>query len=156
MDRQFDISLERAKQFERLFGWPILFIFLISLVVMLWTQATWVTPVMLVVSMGMAYKGYMEYRVVRHFAEHQAVVQVLRYRLIDCWIRAASLFALFIPLYVNEGAFILTGGVVALWNLTVSYREKKWKQRIELHQPQLLTYSDILEKEKDSWNYRQK
>lgn len=156
MNRQFDISLEQAKQFERLFGWPTLFIFLISLIVMLWTQATWVIPVMLVVSMGMAYKGYIEYRVVRHFAEYQAVVQVLRYRLVDCWIRAASLFALFIPLYVNEGAFILTGGVVALWNLAGSYREKNWKQRIDMHQPELPTYSDVLKGEDTAWNYHQK
>ena len=116
----------------------------------------WVIPVMLVVSMAMAYKEYVEYQVVRAFAEHAAVVQVQRYRLVDCWIRAASLFALFIPLYVNEGAFILTGGVVAIWNLTGSYREKKWKQRINLHQPQLLTYSDILEQEEDAWDDHQK
>lgn len=115
MDRQFELTITHATQFERFFGWPVLVIFLISFIVMVRTQATWVIPVMLVVSMGMAYKGYIEYRVIRPFAEHQAVARVLRYRLVDCWINAVSLFVLFIPMYVNEDAFILIGGIVALW-----------------------------------------
>ena len=61
MDRQFELTITHAKQFERFFGWPVFFIFLISFIVMVRTQATWVIPVMLVVSIGMAYKGYMEY-----------------------------------------------------------------------------------------------
>lgn len=77
MDRQFELTITHAKQFERFFGWPVFFIFLISFIVMVRTQATWVIPVMLVVSIGMAYKGYMEYRVIRPFAEHQNVVRVL-------------------------------------------------------------------------------
>ena len=145
MDRQFELTITHAKQFERFFGWPVLVIFLISFIVMLRTQVTWVIPVMLVVSIGMAYKGYMEYRVIRPFAEHQAVARVLRYRLVDCWISAVSLFLLFIPMYVNEDAFILTGGIVALWGLTKSYREKKWEERIHAHQSELPTYEAILE-----------
>ncbi|WP_214822386.1 MULTISPECIES: hypothetical protein [unclassified Exiguobacterium] len=156
MNRQVELTVAHAKQFDRFFGWPVLFIFLISFIVMLRTQATWVIPVMLVVSMGVAYKGYMEYRVIRHFAEHQAVVRVLRYRLIDCWIGAVSLFALFIPMYINEDAFILIGGIVALWGLTKSYREKKWKERIHAHQSKLPTYEEVLEGRDDVWNYHQK
>ncbi|WP_337874708.1 hypothetical protein [Exiguobacterium sp.] len=147
MNRPFELTVTHAKWFERFFGWPVLIIFLISFIVMLRTQATWVIPVMLVVSMGLAYKGYMEYRVIRHFAEHQAVARVLRYRLIDCWISAMSLFVLFIPMYVNEDAFILIGGIVALWGLTKSYREKKWEERIHAHQSGLPTYEAILESE---------
>ena len=155
MNRPFELTVTHAKQFERFFGWPVLVIFLISFIVMLRTQAMWVIPVMLVVSMGLAYKGYMEYRVIRHFAENQAVTRVLRYRLIDCWIDAVSLFALFIPMYVNEDAFILIGGIVALWGLTKSYREKKWKERIHAHQSRLPTYEEVLEGGEYVWNYHQ-
>ena len=156
MDRQFELTITHAKQFERFFGWPVLVIFLISFIVMLRTQVTWVIPVMLVVSIGMAYKGYMEYRVIRPFAEHQAVARVLRYRLVDCWISAVSLFLLFIPMYVNEDAFILTGGIVALWGLTKSYREKKWEERIQVYQSKLPTYEEVLEGGEDVWNHHQK
>lgn len=156
MDRQFELTITHAKQFERFFGWPVLVIFLISFITMLRTQATWVIPVMLVVSIGMAYKGYMKYRVIRPFAEHQNVVRVLRYRLVDCWISAVTLFVLFIPMYVNEDAFILTGGIVALWGLTKSYREKKWEERIHAHQSGLPTYEAILESEGAIWNHHQK
>lgn len=145
MDRQFELTITHAKQFERFFGWQVLVIFLISFITMLRIQATWVIPVMLVVSIGMAYKGYMEYRVIRPFAEHQNVVRVLQYRLVDCWISAVSLFVLFIPMYVNEDAFILIGGIVALWGLTKSYREKKWEERIHAHQSELPTYEEVLE-----------
>lgn len=156
MDRQFELTITHAKPFERFFGWPVLVIFLISFIVMVRTQATWVIPVMLVVSIGMAYKGYMEYRVIRPFAEHQNVVRVLQYRLVDCWISAVSLFVLFIPMYVNEDAFILIGGIVALWGLTKSYREKKWEERIHAHQSELPTYEEVLEGGENIWNYHQK
>ena len=156
MDRQFELTITHATQFERFFGWPVLVIFLISFIVMVRTQATWVIPVMLVVSIGMAYKGYMEYRVIRPFAEHQNVVRVLQYRLVDCWISAVSLFVFFIPMYVNEDAFILIGGIVALLGLTKSYREKKWEERIHAHQSGLPTYEAILESEGAIWNYHQK
>jgi hypothetical protein len=156
MNRQVELTVAHAKQFERFFGWPVLVIFLISFIVMVRTQAMWVIPVMLVVSMGMAYKGYMEYRVIRPFAEHQAVARVLRYRLVDCWIGAVSLFLLFIQMYVNEDIFILTGGIVALWGLTKSYREKKWEERIQVYQSRLPTYEEVLEGGEDVWNYHQK
>jgi hypothetical protein len=155
MNRQVELTVAHAKQFERFFGWPVLVIFLISFIVMVRTQAMWVIPVMLVVSMGMAYKGYMEYRVIRPFAEHQAVARVLRYRLVDCWIGAVSLFLLFIQMYVNEDAFILAGGIVALWGLTKSYREKKWEERIQVYQSRLPTYEEVLEGGEDVWNYHQ-
>ncbi|WP_313532632.1 hypothetical protein [Exiguobacterium profundum] len=156
MDRQFELTITHAKQFERFFGWQVLVIFLISFIVMLRTQATWVIPVILVVSIGMAYKGYMQYRVIRPFAEHQNVVRVLQYRLVDCWISAVSLFVLFIPMYVNEDAFILIGGIVALWGLTKSYREKKWEERIHAHQSELPTYEEVVEGGRDIWNHHQK
>lgn len=156
MDRQFELTITHSKQFERFFGWQVLVIFLISFIVMLRTQATWVIPVILVVSIGMAYKGYMQYRVIRPFAEHQNVVRVLQYRLVDCWISAVSLFVLFIPMYVNEDAFILIGGIVALWGLTKSYREKKWEERIHAHQSELPTYEEVVEGGRDIWNHHQK
>ena len=59
-------------------------------------------------------------------------------------------------MYVNEDAFILTGGIVALWGLTKSYREKKWEERIHAHQSELPTYEEVLEGGENIWNYHQK